>query len=121
MATSAADQIVVIVPAKSGVMTVVPGLVLNNGASVRAYDPVGMEQAKGYINNVTFCDDAYACAKGASALVIVTEWEQFRALDFGRLKDVMVNPLLVDLRNIYRADEVARHGFAYESVGRGTK
>ena len=91
------------------------------GASVRAYDPVGMEQAKGYINNVTFCDDAYACAKGASALVIVTEWEQFRALDFGRLKDVMVNPLLVDLRNIYRADEVARHGFAYESVGRGTK
>ncbi len=76
------------------------------GATVRAYDPVGMEQAKGFINNVTFCDDAYACAKGASALVIVTEWEQFRALDFGRLKGVMANPLLVDLRNIYRADEV---------------
>ena len=89
------------------------------GASVRAYDPVGMEQAKGYISTVTFCDDAYACAKGASALVIVTEWEQFRALDFARLKAAMVNPLLVDLRNIYRADEVARHGFAYESVGRG--
>ena len=89
------------------------------GASVRAYDPVGMEQAKGYISNVTFCEDAYACAKGASALVIVTEWEQFRALDFARLKAAMVNPLLVDLRNIYRADEVARHGFAYESVGRG--
>jgi UDPglucose 6-dehydrogenase len=91
------------------------------GATVRAYDPVGMEQAKGFINNVTFCDDAYACAKGASALVIVTEWEQFRALDFGRLKGVMANPLLVDLRNIYRADEVARHGFAYESVGRPSK
>ena len=91
------------------------------GASVRAYDPVGMEQAKGFIGNVTFCDDAYACAQGASALVIVTEWEQFRALDFGRLKGVMVNPLLVDLRNIYRADEVARHGFAYDSVGRATK
>ncbi len=89
------------------------------GASVRAYDPVGMEQAKGYINNVTFCDDAYACAKGASALVIVTEWEQFRALDFARLKAAMVNPLLVDLRNIYRADEMTRHGFAYEGVGRG--
>jgi UDPglucose 6-dehydrogenase len=89
------------------------------GASVRAYDPVGMEQAKAYISNVTFCDDAYACAQGASALVIVTEWEQFRALDFARLKATMVNPLLVDLRNIYRADEVARHGFAYESVGRG--
>ena len=91
------------------------------GASVRAYDPVGMEQAKSFINNVTFCDDAYACAKGASALVIVTEWEQFRALDFARLKGVMANPLLVDLRNIYRADEVARHGFAYEGVGRARK
>ena len=91
------------------------------GASVRAYDPVGMEQAKGYVNNVTFCDDAYACAKGASGLVIVTEWEQFRALDFDRLKGVMVNPLLVDLRNIYRAEEVARYGFAYESVGRANK
>lgn len=89
------------------------------GATVRAYDPVGMEQAKSFISNVAFCDDAYACAKGASALVIVTEWEQFRALDFGRLKTTMVNPLLVDLRNIYRADEVARYGFAYESVGRG--
>ena len=89
------------------------------GATVRAYDPVGMEQAKGFINNVTFCDDAYGCAKGASALVIVTEWEQFRALDFARLNGVMENALLVDLRNIYRAEEVARHGFAYEGVGRG--
>ncbi|MDO9412922.1 MAG: UDP-glucose/GDP-mannose dehydrogenase family protein [Pseudolabrys sp.] len=89
------------------------------GATVRAYDPVGMEQAKGFLKDVTFCDDAYACAKDASALVIVTEWEQFRALDFARLKGAMANPLLVDLRNIYRAEEVARHGFAYESVGRG--
>jgi UDPglucose 6-dehydrogenase len=91
------------------------------GATVRAYDPVGMEQAKSFINNVTFCNDAYDCAQGASALVIVTEWEQFRALDFGRLKNAMANPLLVDLRNIYRADEVTRHGFAYESVGRANK
>jgi UDPglucose 6-dehydrogenase len=91
------------------------------GATVRAYDPVGMEQAKSFINNVTFCNDAYECAEGASALVIVTEWEQFRALDFGRLKSAMANPLLVDLRNIYRADEVTRHGFAYESVGRANK
>jgi UDPglucose 6-dehydrogenase len=91
------------------------------GATVRAYDPVGMEQAKSFINNVTFCNDAYDCAQGASALVIVTEWEQFRALDFGRLKSAMANPLLVDLRNIYRADEVTRHGFAYESVGRANK
>jgi UDPglucose 6-dehydrogenase len=88
------------------------------GAKVRAYDPVGMEQAKPMMSNVTFCDDAYSCADGASALVIVTEWEQFRALDFKRLKTIMVSRVLVDLRNIYLPAEVARHGFVYESVGR---
>ena len=91
------------------------------GAKVRAYDPTGMEQAKPLMANVAFCDDAYACAEGASALVIVTEWEQFRALDFARLKKVMERPVLVDLRNIYRPEEVARHGFVYESVGRARK
>jgi UDPglucose 6-dehydrogenase len=88
------------------------------GAKVRAYDPVGMEQAKSVIANVTFCDDAYSCAEGASALVIVTEWEQFRALDFKRLKETMAQPVLVDLRNVYRPDEIARYGFVYESIGR---
>ena len=88
------------------------------GAKVRAFDPVGMEQAKPMISNITFCDDAYSCAEGASALVIVTEWEQFRALDFKRLKTIMAKPVLVDLRNIYRSEEVLRHGFSYESVGR---
>ena len=88
------------------------------GAKVRAYDPNGMEQAKSVLANVAFCKDAYDCAQGASALVIVTEWEQFRALDFARLKKTMERPVLVDLRNIYRPEEVARHGFVYESVGR---
>ena len=88
------------------------------GAKVRAYDPTGMEQAKPLMANVAFCKDAYDCAEGASALVIVTEWEQFRALDFARLKKVMQRPVLVDLRNIYRPEEVARHGFAYEGIGR---
>jgi len=88
------------------------------GAAVRAYDPAGMEQAKKELGKVTFCHDAYSCAEGASALVIVTEWEQFRALDFARLKDLMAKPVLVDLRNIYSPEEVARHGFAYTSVGR---
>jgi UDPglucose 6-dehydrogenase len=88
------------------------------GAKVRAYDPNGMEQAKSVLANVVFCKDAYDCAQGASALVIVTEWEQFRALDFARLKKVMERPVLVDLRNVYRPEEVARHGFVYESVGR---
>ncbi|MBV9260860.1 MAG: UDP-glucose/GDP-mannose dehydrogenase family protein, partial [Pseudolabrys sp.] len=88
------------------------------GAKVRVYDPVGMEQAKTVISGVTFCDSAYDCAQGASALTIVTEWEQFRALDFGRLKQAMAKPVLIDLRNVYRADEMTRHGFVYESVGR---
>jgi UDPglucose 6-dehydrogenase len=88
------------------------------GATVRAYDPEGMEQAKHYVSDVAFCRDAYDCAQGASALVIVTEWEQFRALDFERLKSVMKRRVLVDLRNVYRPDEVARNGFAYESIGR---
>ena len=91
------------------------------GATVRAYDPAGMAQAKGMLNGVTFCDNEYDCAKSASALVIVTEWEQFRALDFARLKATMAQTVLVDLRNIYSADEVARHGFVYESIGRARK
>ena len=91
------------------------------GAKVRAYDPTGMEQAKAVMANVAFCSDTYSCAEGASALVIVTEWEQFRALDFARLKTVMERPVLVDLRNVYRPEEVARHGFVYESVGRPRK
>jgi UDPglucose 6-dehydrogenase len=91
------------------------------GAKVRVYDPVGMEPAKKELSGVSYCEDAYSCAEGAAALVIVTEWEQFRALDFGRLKQVMAQPVLVDLRNVYQPDEVARHGFAYESVGRPSK
>lgn len=91
------------------------------GAKVRAYDPEGMEQAKFMLEKVTFCKDAYDCAEGASALVIVTEWEQFRALDFERLKKTMAKPVLVDLRNVYRPEEAARYGFAYESVGRARK
>jgi UDPglucose 6-dehydrogenase len=91
------------------------------GAKVRAYDPVGMAQAKSVIEHVTFCDSTYSCAEDASALVIVTEWEEFRALDFSRLKGIMARPVLVDLRNVYRRAEVERHGFAYESVGRAAK
>ena len=87
------------------------------GAKVRAYDPVGMEQAKDVLGNVTFCNDAYACATGASALVIVTEWEQFRALDFARLKIAMERPVVVDLRNIYRPEQMVSLGFVYTNLG----
>jgi UDPglucose 6-dehydrogenase len=89
------------------------------GAKVRAFDPAGMAQAKDFItNDITYCEDPYSCAEGSDAVVIVTEWEQFRALDFQRLKEVMKRPVIVDLRNIYRPEEAERHGFVYESVGR---
>jgi len=89
------------------------------GAKVRAYDPIGMEQAKKVLPELTYCEDEYECAKGADALVIVTEWEQFRALDLDRLKEVMAEkPAIVDLRNIYLPEEMRQRGFVYESVGR---
>ncbi len=88
------------------------------GAAVRAYDPAGMEQAKPLLPDLAYADSAYACAEGADALVIVTEWEQFRALDLARLKAIMARPVVVDLRNVYRPEDMARYGFAYHSVGR---
>jgi len=86
------------------------------GARVRAYDPVGMAQAREVLTGVEFCDSPYSCAEGTEALVIVTEWEQFRALDFDRLRSVMKQAVLVDLRNVYRPGEV--NGFAFYCVGR---
>jgi len=91
---------------------------IDQGAKVRAYDPESMQQARAELPDVAYCNDAYSCAKGADALVIVTEWEQFRALDLKRLKAELAQPVVVDLRNIYRPDEMAALGFAYESVGR---
>jgi UDPglucose 6-dehydrogenase len=88
------------------------------GAKVRAFDPASMEQAKPLMRDVTFCEDPYSCAKGADALVIVTEWDAFRALDLDRLKEEMAAPVMVDLRNVYRPDEMRRRGFKYLSVGR---
>lgn len=88
------------------------------GAAVRVFDPVGMAQARKVLENVTFCDDAYHCAKGAHALVIVTEWEQFRALDLKEMASIMASSVIVDLRNIYSPEEVMRNGFHYCGVGR---
>jgi UDPglucose 6-dehydrogenase len=89
------------------------------GANVRAYDPEGMQQAREVLSNVTYTGSAYDCAKGADVLVIVTEWEQFRALDLDAIKAAMNKPVMVDLRNIYPPEEVTKHGFAYTGVGRG--
>jgi UDPglucose 6-dehydrogenase len=89
------------------------------GAEVGAYDPAGGEQARKLLEDVDFYADEYACAAGTDAVIIVTEWEQFRALDLPRLKGVMRQPVIVDLRNIYPPEEMRRHGFAYVGVGRG--
>jgi UDPglucose 6-dehydrogenase len=91
------------------------------GATVRAYDPVGMEQASKVLSGVTYSDDPYSCAEQADALVLVTEWEQFRALDLDRLKASMKSPVVIDLRNVYRPEEMAQRGFNYESVGRPSR
>jgi UDPglucose 6-dehydrogenase len=77
-----------------------------------------MSQAQTLLQDVRYCEDAYDCAEMADALVIATEWEQFRALDLERLRDLMACPVVIDLRNIYRPEEMYRHGFAYSSIGR---
>jgi len=89
------------------------------GAKVRAYDPAGMTNASVEIPDVQFADGPYACVESADALVIVTEWEQFRALDLEAIKRAMKQPVVIDLRNVYRPDEMAQLGFVYDSVGRG--
>jgi UDPglucose 6-dehydrogenase len=88
------------------------------GATIRAYDPEGMEHAKMLMPDIIFCPDAYEAAKGASAIALITEWDEFRKLDFARLRAAVASPLFVDLRNVYRPDEVSRHGFTIVGVGR---
>jgi UDPglucose 6-dehydrogenase len=89
------------------------------GANVRGYDPAGMEQAKPHLPAITYCGSSYEAAEGAHAVVIATEWDQFRALDLARLRNVMADPVIVDLRNVYRPEEMKRAQFRYVSVGRG--
>ena len=88
------------------------------GAKVRAYDPAGMEQAKLVLGDIDYCDGPYTCADGADAIVIVTEWEQLRALDLKLIREKLASPNFVDLRNVYDPDELHRLGFRYISVGR---
>jgi len=88
------------------------------GAQVRAYDPEGMEQAKAVLDEVVYCNDPYEAMKGADAAVIVTEWDDFRALDFDQAGALLRNRLLVDLRNLYDRADIERLGFRYVAVGR---
>lgn len=91
---------------------------LDQGAKIRAFDPVGMQAARLLLDQVHFANDPYDAAEGTVAVVLITEWDAFRALDFARLKSVMSRPVFVDLRNIYPSEEVVQHGFAYTGVGR---
>ena len=98
-------------------LDIVPALQAQ-GAHVQAFDPAGLHEARQLLRDVDFKDDPYAAATGADVLVIITEWDQFRALDLDRIKLLMKTPVLVDLRNIYKPDDMRARGFAYTSVGR---
>jgi len=90
------------------------------GATIRAYDPEGMAEAKKLLEGIQWCENAYETLDGVDALVIITEWNAFRALDLDRMKELMKSPVMVDLRNIYNPAEMIAAGFNYTSVGRPT-
>ncbi len=98
-------------------LEIVPALV-KGGATVRAYDPEGMEEAKKLLDGVNWCDSAYDAMEGADALAILTEWNAFRSLDLNQVKALMKRPVVVDLRNIYDPADMAEAGFVYSCLGR---
>lgn len=98
-------------------LSIVPEL-QKAGAKIRAFDPQGMTEAKEMLPDVVFCGDSYETMEGADALAIVTEWNEFRLLDLERVKGLLSVPLMIDLRNIYKPDEIIKAGFDYYSVGR---
>ncbi len=89
------------------------------GATVRAFDPAGMEEAARHLQDVVYCDGPYHAMDGADAAVLLTEWDEFRALDLKRVKDLLKAPVFIDLRNVYRPAHMAEQGFRYASIGRG--
>jgi UDPglucose 6-dehydrogenase len=96
---------------------IIQGLLVR-GATIRAYDPVAMEETAKVISNIQYAEDEYEAVKNADALVIVTEWNQFRALDMKRIRDLMKAPRVADLRNIYEPEDLRKLGFDYVGVGR---
>ena len=100
-------------------LAIVPELE-KNGATVRAYDPEGMHEAKKLLPKVAYCKDAYEAMKGADALVVLTEWNAFRTLDLKRTKELLKAPVIVDLRNVYQPADMKAAGFSYTCVGRPT-
>jgi UDPglucose 6-dehydrogenase len=100
-------------------LDIVPALQAK-GAKVQAFDPEGLHEARQLLRDVDFKDNPYDVAEGADALVLITEWDQFRALDLDRIKLLMRKPVMVDLRNIYKPDDMRARGFAYASIGRAS-
>jgi UDPglucose 6-dehydrogenase len=98
-------------------LDIVPALVAE-GANVRVFDPEGMDEARKLLDGVTWCKDAYETMTGADVLAIITEWNEFRALDLERIKSLMKRPVMVDLRNIYNPREMAEAGIDYHCIGR---
>ncbi len=98
-------------------ITIISAL-LKEGATVKAYDPAAMEEAKKILKDVHYCKETYEVAKDADALVFLTEWNQFRSLDLDRLKKLLRHPVVIDLRNIYEPDKMREKGFDYVAVGR---
>jgi len=99
-------------------LTIVEAL-KKQGAKVRAYDPVAMDEAKKVLKDIEYLDGPYECADGADALVLMTEWNQFRIMDLQKLKHLLKNPIIVDLRNVYEPEKMREEGFKYICVGRG--
>ena len=98
-------------------LVIVPALV-KGGADVYVYDPQGMDEAKGMLKGVHWCNDTYEVMENADVIAILTEWNEFRALDLARVKSLMSKPIMVDLRNIYNPDEMVEAGFDYHCLGR---
>ena len=98
-------------------LAIIPAL-QDAGASIRAYDPLGMPNAERLLAGVSYARDAYECARGADVLVVITEWAEFGALDMPRLKQALASPTVVDLRNIWQPDIMRKFGFNYTSIGR---
>jgi UDPglucose 6-dehydrogenase len=98
-------------------LKIIPAL-QREGAKIRAYDPKAMETAKKFFQKIEFAKDAYDAAKGSDALLIITEWNQFRNLDLNRLKNLMRHPVFIDLRNVYEPAKMEEKGFKYIAVGR---
>ena len=102
---------------EAAAITIINGLKAA-GAKIKAFDPVAMDEARKILKDIEYCKDAYEAVRGSDALVIMTEWNEFRQLDLGKVKELLKAPVIIDTRNIYEPERMQRLGFSYECVGR---